>query len=287
MGFYPQPNQWLCGPFALKFALLILGIFEEEGAIARAAGTDESGTDENDLARAAERHRCELLVIRHHDPDAARRDLVAYLRRRLPVLLCVNEWNHWVTAVEEEHGRFVLLDSHDPGVLRVLPWEALRRVLGYHDQAGEGAPATVYDLHPVVPRRPPRARARLSVDRARYLGRPENRRFAWVWSALARDLLRLSVPGEAQIEWSIPLGMLLRREEATVLDQLDYGGGSLDREVARRLLEHLRFAAETYDLAVRPEDEAHAISGVGAILARWAAGGYGFPGRPARPSAVA
>ena len=27
MSFYPQPNKWQCGPFALKYALVMLGVF--------------------------------------------------------------------------------------------------------------------------------------------------------------------------------------------------------------------------------------------------------------------
>ena len=29
-GFYPQPNEWTCGPFALKHALLALGRMVEQ-----------------------------------------------------------------------------------------------------------------------------------------------------------------------------------------------------------------------------------------------------------------
>lgn len=271
MGFYPQPNQWLCGPFALKFALLILGIVEEEEAIARAAGTDETGTDETELATAARRYGCELLFLRHREPEAARRDLRAYLGRGLPVLLCINEWNHWVTAVREEHGDFVVLDSHDTAVIRILPWGTLGKALAYHDAAGA---EPLFDLHPVVPRTTSRSRATLSVDRARYLVSPENREFAQLWGAVVKDLLALAVPREAQITWSVPFGTLLRRQEDVILDQLDYKQGSLTRETARRLLRHLRFAADTYELAIRPEDEGHAQAAVGAILARWAAGEY-------------
>jgi len=53
-GFYPQPNEWTCGPFALKHALLALGRMVDVTQIAQTAKTHWwSGTDEIQLARAA------------------------------------------------------------------------------------------------------------------------------------------------------------------------------------------------------------------------------------------
>ncbi|MCW9095494.1 MAG: hypothetical protein OQJ74_06610 [Ignavibacteriaceae bacterium] len=39
MSFYPQPNKYQCGPFALKYALVMLGIFASEKSIAKRAGS--------------------------------------------------------------------------------------------------------------------------------------------------------------------------------------------------------------------------------------------------------
>ena len=53
-GFYPQPNEWTCGPFALKHALLALGRMVDVTQIASTARTHWwSGTNEIQLARAA------------------------------------------------------------------------------------------------------------------------------------------------------------------------------------------------------------------------------------------
>jgi hypothetical protein len=53
-GFYPQPNEWTCGPFALKHALLALGRMVDADDIAATARTHwGSGTNEIQLARAA------------------------------------------------------------------------------------------------------------------------------------------------------------------------------------------------------------------------------------------
>ena len=45
MGIYPQPNTWQCGPFALKHALLTLGIVEHERKLTRVSGANEDGAD--------------------------------------------------------------------------------------------------------------------------------------------------------------------------------------------------------------------------------------------------
>ena len=38
-GFYPQPNEWTCGPFALKHALLALGRMVDVNQISTTART--------------------------------------------------------------------------------------------------------------------------------------------------------------------------------------------------------------------------------------------------------
>ncbi|MCW8810139.1 MAG: hypothetical protein OQK64_04185, partial [Ignavibacteriaceae bacterium] len=65
MSFYPQPNKYQCGPFALKYALVMLGIFASEKSIAKRAGsTWWFGTDEIGLSRAAKYYDCRLKYFR-------------------------------------------------------------------------------------------------------------------------------------------------------------------------------------------------------------------------------
>src|ERR1700704_2943934 len=98
-GFYPQPNEWTCGPFALKHALLALGRMVDVSQIATTARTHWwSGTDEIQLARAAREFECDLVLERRSDAEQARKLLVKYLRVQTPVLLCVDEWSHWITV---------------------------------------------------------------------------------------------------------------------------------------------------------------------------------------------
>jgi hypothetical protein len=171
MGLYDQPNSWQCGPFALKHGLLAYGIFAHEDAIAEAAGsTAAHGTDERQLRETARGYGCALQVERYHSAFAARRALARLLADHTPVLLCVDQWDHWVTAVGADQAHLVVLDSHYDTVVRVEPWEPYLRRLGYRHRLWTWGPAVAwYDLHPLRARGETGMRLALTPDRARRL----------------------------------------------------------------------------------------------------------------------
>jgi len=90
MGLYPQPNDWTCGPFALKHGLAALGRIADENAIRRHARTHWwSGTDEVRLARAARAFDCDLPAVFARRPELARKRLIERLRGGQPVRFSV------------------------------------------------------------------------------------------------------------------------------------------------------------------------------------------------------
>ncbi|MBZ5495518.1 MAG: hypothetical protein LAP85_03875 [Acidobacteriia bacterium] len=275
MGFSPQTNRWQCGPFALKHALIMLGILADESAISKLSGANRlSGTNEFQLARAARKFDCDLLLERSEDSGEARRDLVEHLRLGLPCLVCINEWSHWVTIVKEEKGRFIVLDSRDVAVLVILTWKQLESRWVYH-QEEKGEAKTLYDFHPVIPLFRTQTRARVSLARARFLRRPENRDFARQWDKYVEDLLaicRARTPLSSNI---LSLGEFLRRYGEMVLDQVAFWHGWIERRRAAKVLANLHFVADTYGLVIHEEDEKRALAGITSLLTLWAGGRYG------------
>jgi hypothetical protein len=275
MGFSPQTNRWQCGPFALKHALIMLGIQADERAIAKLAGSDKlAGTNEVQLARAARKFDCDLLLERREEAGEARRELVAHLRQGLPCLVCINEWSHWVTIAKEEKGRFIVLDSYDEAVLVILNWKQLEACWVYHLDA-DGQTKTLYDFHPVIPRYRVQTRARVSLARARFLRRPENRVFARQWDKYVEDLLAICRPRTPLSSNVISLGEFLRRYGEMVLDQVAFWHGWIERRRAAKVLENLHFVADTYGLIIHEEDEKRALAGITSLLTLWAGGRYG------------
>ncbi len=280
MGIEPQPNLWQCGPFALKHALISLGIFADEGAITHLAATRyKYGTDDIQLMRAARHFDCDVPMIRRHDPDVARVELIKYLRRGIPVLLCINDWNHWVTVVKSQNGRFILLDSREKAVLTIVSWAALMACWVHHerDQFDRNHWESLYDLHPVVPKIRVQTKAKFSVARAQYLRRPENRRLARFWDQYLADLMTIAKPRTSLSRKVISLGEFLRRHERMIVSQVDYWHGAVNRRRAMKILKNLHFVADTYGLVIHDEDEKRAIAGITSILTLWATSRFGSP----------
>ncbi len=266
MGFAPQPNSWQCGPYALKHALITLGVSASEREISGlAGGRRRTGTNERQLRRAARAFGCDMPVIRKLDEDSARRCLADHLDRGLPVLLCVDEWDHWITVVKGQGGRFIALDSRDPAVLTIIPWRALRRRWAYHPRA-EGSPREIYDLHPVLPRFRVATRPHFSLARAVFLRQRRNRDLVRNWEVYVDDVQRLSRRRTPLSEHAVTFGEFLRRHRAKLLEEVRHWSGPEGRRKAARILSNLRFVADTHGLVVRLADETRAVAGLAMLL---------------------
>lgn len=274
MGLYKQPNDWTCGPFALKHALVTIGRLADEQAIASIANPHWwAGTNEVKLARAARHFDCELPMVRRTDDDRARRALVRYIDQELPVIMCVDQWDHWITVVRHEHDRFVLLDSRYEPVVQVTDWPRLRQRWRYVDeQEDRGKP--LYDMHPVRPRFRVQVRAHFSVERAQFLRRPANAALARHWDAYLGDLLQICQP-RGRKSRALSMAEFLRRHQTVLVSRVMYWHGHLERDQVLRVLRNFRFVAETYGLIVPESSARQALVDLAVLLALWAAANAG------------
>jgi len=296
-GFYPQPNEWSCGPFALKHALLALGRMVHADEIAATARTHWwSGTNEIQLARAAREFECDLVLERRSDAEDARKVLVKHLREQTPVLLCVDEWSHWITVMRAEDRRFVVVDSNDDPLLSVRTWPQLRNWWRYHDTEYAATDTdkspTLYDMMAVSPRFRTTVKADFSVERVKFLRRPENRRLAHHWNEYLEDLLEICRPATHRIAQPLSMGEFLRRHQELLLTRVVYWHGDVSRDEVARVLRDLRFVSETYGLVIPASMARRATADLAILVSLWACadrgvdGMFGSPGSDARPVAT-
>lgn len=117
-----------CGPTALANALERFGIRRGLAGLARVAGTTLDGTDEEGLLRAALSLRCGVDVFAGAVELEARAWLMESLRAGRPVVLCLDRWDHWVTAIGACGADVVIYDpARATGGASVLRWRSLRR----------------------------------------------------------------------------------------------------------------------------------------------------------------
>jgi hypothetical protein len=271
-GFYPQPNEWTCGPFALKHALLALGRMVDVNQISTTAKTHWwSGTNEIQLARAARAFECDLVLERSSDPETARKILVKHMKEQTPVLLCVDEWSHWITVLRAEDRRFVVVDSQDDPLLSVRTWPQLRNWWRYHDyDYAKDNPPVLFDLMAVQPRFPITVRADFSVERVKFLRRPENRGLARHWNEYLEDLLEICKPPSSRLVEPLSMGEFLRRHQELLVTRVVYWHGDVNRNEVARVLRDLRFVSETYGLVIPASASRRALADLAIVISLWA-----------------
>lgn len=106
-----QKHPWSCGSAAVVNALRCFGKRVSESRISQAAETSEKdGTTEDGITEALRQFGASAT---HYDSDEATRSW-EWLRGRLmddtPVILCVDSWQHWVTAVGVIGNRVIMVD---------------------------------------------------------------------------------------------------------------------------------------------------------------------------------
>lgn len=280
MGLYRQPNDWTCGPFALKHALVTLGRLADEDTISEIVHPHWwAGSDEVKLARAARHYDCDLPLVRRTDAHRAQGTLMNYVDRSVPVLLCVDQWSHWITVVGRDpvstKQRFIVLDSRYEPVLHVVPWAKLRKRWRYLDVERD-QPKPLFDLHPVRAKFRVPHTARFSVERAQYLRRPENAGLAKHWDDYLGDLMEICKPKTSRTAGNMPMSEFLRQHQDMLVQRVGYWHGDVPQTAVERLVRNFRFVAETYMLTIPASATRRATVDMSMLLALWAAASRGI-----------
>lgn len=125
-GFEVQNKTYDCGAHAIRHALLAVGIPSTHSSVIRTAETlgawgsylrygnlRNIGTSEQKICNALRRYGFQPDVFDSHSLERARRFIDGALKRGYPVILSVDNEDHWATAIGAEGGRYVVADSWD------------------------------------------------------------------------------------------------------------------------------------------------------------------------------
>lgn len=110
-----QERNYTCGPAAVRAALYFLGHNVQEATVRKwAKTTPKDGTDEKGILRALNHYGHK--GVEYQSP--ASRKSFQWLKENIskghPVLLCVDSWNHWVSAVGLFGSEVIIFDPNKP-----------------------------------------------------------------------------------------------------------------------------------------------------------------------------
>jgi len=274
LSFYPQPNKYQCGPFALKYALVMLGIFKDEDQIGIIAGsTWWAGTDEFGLARAARRFNCRMKHFQSSNPDDARRLLIQNLKKGYPCILSVKNWEHWNTVVSYQKGKFVVIDSELEKVVSVVTSTQLLRNWKYVEK---GTDIVSYDGYALIPKFKVHTRAKFTPEKAIQLMYDKNEDLARKWDQYTNDLITICKPRTKLSYNVITFTEFLRRNELNLVKRVANWHGEPTYSELKKILMNMKFVAEVYDLVIPEDEEKRAAIDVASILMMYSCGKYGM-----------
>ena len=274
MSFYPQPNKYQCGPFALKYALVMLGVFKDEDQIGIIAGsTWWSGTDEFGLARAARRFNCKMKHFQSSNPDDARRMLNQELKKGHPCILSVKNWEHWNTVVSYQKGKYVVIDSELDKVVSVQTSFSLLRNWKYTEKDND---LRSYDGYALIPKFKVHTRANFTPDKAHVVMYDKNEDIAKKWDQYTNDLITICKPRTKLSLNIITFSEFLRRNEVNLIKRVANWHGEPTYSELKKILANMKFIADVYDLIIAIDDEKRAAIDLASILMMYSCGKYGM-----------
>ena len=122
----------------------------------------------------------------------------------------------------------------------------------------------------VTPRFRTTVKADFSVERVKFLRRPENQRLARHWNEYLEDLLEICKPPSVRIAQPLSMGEFLRRHAELLMTRVVYWHGDVNRDEVARVLRDLRFVSETYGLVIPASMSRRALADLAIVISLWA-----------------
>ena len=111
---YQKHPSW-CAPAAVQIALQIQGVRIGQARLAHLMNTTEDGTDEDEIIRALGELNYGIQEFKsRHRGDA--RSWLLELAPVMPLILCVDRWEHWVCVAGQCGDRLWLFDPELTGL---------------------------------------------------------------------------------------------------------------------------------------------------------------------------
>lgn len=270
MSFYPMPNDYECGPFSLKYAMGLFGIFAYEKDISALAGTSWwGGTDEFGLNKAARNYGFKLIHFYENTPNKAISKLNKLLLK-YPCILAVNGWNHWITVAQKLDDRYIVMDSGTQKVFNLYNQKQLLQSWVYFDDDNK----TRFDGYVVIPKDENFVKAKFKYEYIKILNKKENIKIIHKWQEYYEDLQAICTTRNRL--HSISFNEFVEKYSDDILLLIVYWHGDVKKSELKNVLLGMQIIADVHQLRIKKEEITNAIISVAILLTLYACGKHGM-----------
>ncbi|MGH8103998.1 MAG: cysteine peptidase family C39 domain-containing protein [bacterium] len=257
-----QEKRYSCGPAALKNALAFLGRDVEEIAVRKVAGAHwVNGTAAEGIMRAARKFGLNPVQGKFRDFGLAYRALKRHTFQGHPCILCVDNWDHWVTVLDARRDTVTLLDSeYEPRSTTIKPRSLdLRwRRDPYSSDSDRRYQYYFIALKPTG--KPGHRRPRPRFDQKTAIRIKNNEELREYWSIYREDLEDIFGKTPSRAGDAAPAFKFIKKNKAQLTNRLAFWDGEVPALFIKNDLRNLIAVARAYRLTVRPAQEKRALA---------------------------
>ncbi|MFH0736845.1 MAG: hypothetical protein V1773_19215 [bacterium] len=274
MSFYPQPDNYSCGPFSLKHAMNIFGVFKSDGLIIEKSGARWwSGVDEVGLDIAARAFNFKLEEFQTDSEYKALVMLNKNLKKNYPCILCVDDWRHWITVVNHTKSEYVVINSGEDKVFYTLNSQKLLDYWGCYIEEDKNYS---FDGYALIPNFKAKTIAKFTPKKAQLLMYSQNKDLALHWEEYFSDITIFSVPLNDFVSEYLTFSSFLKKYEKLIINKIAFWHGSVPEHELKKIINNMEFVAEIYNLVILNKNENKAIIDLTSLLMMYACGTYGM-----------
>ena len=274
MSFYPQPDNYSCGPFSLKHAMNIFGVFKSDGLIIEKSGARWwSGVDEVGLDKAANAFNFKFEEFQTDSEYKALVMLNKHLKNNYPCILCVDDWKHWITVVNHTKSEYVVINSGEDKVFYTLNSQKLLDYWGCYIEEDNNYS---FDGYALIPKFKAKTIAKFTPKKAQLLMYSQNKDLALHWDEYFSDITVFTVPLTDLVFDYLTFSSFLKKYEKLIINKIAFWHGSVPEYELKKIINNMEFVAEIYNLVVLNKNEKKAIIDLTSLLMMYACGTYGM-----------
>jgi hypothetical protein len=268
LGFNYQENG-NCAQYSLLNALLVLGIpisikdAHKKTKVSRLKALWE-GTDPENIIRGIKKYGCKAEPFSYKNEIKAKAKIDAYLEAGIPIIICVDSWEHYTLLAGKRDNRYYWIDSAGPDIINHSSWAAIEEWMESPDEDEK------YYGIAVIP--PKQNNALKDIDKLLRLSRGDEDLFN-NYGYMLRDLL--DVIGDQKSTGRLfSAAEFLSTYQDKIMSNIEYLYYYTDKKyVAKKMKDYITIA-ELHNLSFTDADEIDVIIRISVMMTLNAVGIY-------------